>query len=107
MAGSDNTPPKKGPIMKPKPNAAPSMPILPATWSSSLISPMYALATAMFPFPAPARNRAIMAMARLPDRPKTMKKREFAARPNIRTGLLPMRSEIDPRIGVEMNWARE
>ena len=48
-----------------------------------------------------------MAMARLPDRPKTMKNREFAARPNIRTGLLPMRSEIDPRIGVEMNWARE
>ena len=93
--------------MKPRPNAAPSMPILPATWSSSLISPMYALATAMLPLPAPARNRAIMTMARLPDRPKMMKKREFAAIPNIRTGLLPIRSEIDPRIGVEMNWARE
>ncbi len=93
----------KGPIMNPRPNAAPSMPILLGIISVVLISPMYALATAIFPFPAPDRNLAIMAISRLFESPKTMKKTEFDTRPNMITGLLPSLSLSDPRMGVNRN----
>ena len=47
------------------------------------------------------------AMARLPESPNTMKNTEFDSSPNIRIGLLPRRSDREPRIGVKMNCARE
>ena len=102
-AGSDRTPPKKGPIMNPSPKAAPIIPILLATCSGSLISPIYALATAIFPFPAPDKKRAIIAISRLFESPKTIKKIEFEIKPNISIGLLPNLSLKVPKIGVNMN----
>ena len=96
-----------GPIMKPRPKAAPIMPIRLATSSGWEISPIYARATAMLPFPAPARKRAATAMVRLPDSPNTVKKTVLESKPNIRIGLRPILSLNEPRIGVKMNWARE
>ena len=103
VAGSERMPPMNGPIMKPSPNAAPNMPILLGIISGVLISPIYARATAIFPLPAPDKNLAIMAISRLFDSPKTMKKTELDTRPNMITGLLPIRSLSDPRIGVKRN----
>ena len=102
-AGSDNTPPMNGPIMKPRPKAAPIIPILFATSLDSEMSPMYARATAMLPFPAPARKRATTAIVRLPDSPKMVKKTVLESNPNIKIGLRPILSLNDPRIGVKMN----
>ena len=89
--------------MNPRPKAAPIIPIRLATSSGSEISPIYALATAMLPLPAPARKRAITAIVRLPDSPKTVKKIVLEIKPNIRIGLRPILSLNDPRIGVKMN----
>jgi hypothetical protein len=46
-------------------------------------------------------------MAKLPERPKTVKKTVFENNPNIRIGLRPILSLRDPSTGVKMNWARE
>ena len=48
-AGSDNSPPMKGPMVNPRPNAAPINPILVANCFGVLTSPIYARATAIFP----------------------------------------------------------
>ena len=79
------------------------MPILLATSSGSEMSPIYARATAILPLPAPARKRAITAIVRLPERPKTVKNTVLESKPNISIGLRPILSLNEPRIGVNMN----
>ena len=89
VAGSDRMPPINGPIINPRPNAAPIIPILRDISFGSLISPIYARATAIFPLPAPAKKRAAKAIYRLCESPKIIKNIELETNPKIITGLLP------------------
>ena len=68
-----------------------------------LTSPMYALATAMFPLKTPERNRMARAKSRVDERPKAVKNTVFPTRPIMRTGRRPMRSESEPQIGEKRN----
>ena len=52
------TPPKTGPMMNPRPNAAPIIPIPLARRSGGVTSAMYACAAAMLPAQMPAKARA-------------------------------------------------
>ena len=107
MAGSDKMPPINGPIMKPRPKAAPIIPIRRDIILGSLMSPIYALATAILPLPAPDKNLAIIAIVILSERPKTMKNIELDIKPKINIGRRPYLSLNAPRIGVKINCAIE
>jgi hypothetical protein len=67
------------------------------------MSPIYALATAILPLPAPAKNLAIIAIDILSERPNTMKNIEFEIKPKIIIGRRPCTSLREPRIGVNIN----
>ena len=67
---------------------------------------MYALVTAMFPFPAPARNRTSKAIHSAEANPNSIRKTVFATNPKRRIGLRPILSESDPKIGVKRNCPR-
>ena len=106
-AGEDNSPPRNGPIVKPRPKAAPINPILFAIDSESEISPMKAFATAILALKAPARNLAVNAIQRDEESPNIVKKTVFPTNPVINTGLRPIRSERAPQNGEKRNWAAE
>ena len=64
---------------------------------------MYALVTAILPFPAPARKRTTTAIQSAEARPKEIRKIVFEISPNISIGRRPTLSESEPRIGVNRN----
>ena len=68
---------------------------------------MYAFATAIFAFAAPAKNRAMKAIKSEDERPKTVKNTVFPTKPIMITGRRPTRSESMPQKGENKNCAKE
>lgn len=105
-AGSESLPPKKGPIINPKPNVAPMSPNVLALFCGAVMSAIAACATDMFPPVMPSSARAAKSSGKdLKIIPKTNKtyERPVPIFDIIRIGFLPYLSESLPRTGADMN----
>jgi hypothetical protein len=102
----DSKPPIAGPTTKPKPIAAPIMPIPRALPSGGVTSATTACADPILEAPIPPIKRAISKTTSDPARPESAKEKASINNDTTMIGLRPYRSERAPRIGVKMNCAR-
>ena len=107
IEGSESFPPIKGPIIKPKPNAAPRRPTFFARCSGGVTSAITPWATGMFPPVTPsnplAKKRRGMFLVTIP-RAKIMCEMHVPVTDIPSSFLLPYLSESCPRIGAARNW---
>ena len=94
-------------MMKPRPNAAPSMPNAFARLSSVVTSAMYARAVVMLPPERPSTIRAANSMARLCATASMTKLTTVPTRLRMSTGRRPQRSESSPSRGEATSWLSE
>ena len=103
----ENSAPRAGPMMKPRPNAAPRTPYDLARFSSVLMSAMYARAVVMLPPDSPSTMRAANSIHRLCATASITKLTTVPMRLRIRTGRRPQRSDHSPSSGAAISWATE
>ncbi len=94
-------------MMKPSPNAAPSMPNDFARFSSVAMSPMYARAVVMFPPDRPSTMRAANSIARLCASASMTKLTTVPTRLKMSTGRRPHLSDQAPSTGEANSCASE
>ncbi len=103
----ERKPPIAGPSTKPRPNAAPMIPIPFARPSGGVTSATNARAMAMFAVAAPANNRETRRMANVEAAPYIANASAVIAIETSSTGRLPIRSERRPQIGANTNCMSE
>ena len=96
-----------GPMMKPRPNAAPISPYALARSFGSVTSATYARAVEMFPPDSPSTMRARKSMAMLCAIASITKLTTVPTRLKIRIGRRPQRSDRSPSTGAASSWQNE